>query len=75
MNNTPVDRMKSINSKIKRLRLERNYTQDYLALKLNISQNAYSKLELGHSKLSLERLMQIAEVLEVDIAIFFNEQD
>jgi len=75
MNNTPVDRMKSINSKIKRLRLERNYTQDYLALKLNISQNAYSKLELGHSKLSLERLMQIAEVLEVDITIFFNEQD
>ncbi|MBC7759292.1 MAG: helix-turn-helix transcriptional regulator, partial [Phormidesmis sp. FL-bin-119] len=46
----------------------RDYTQDYLAAKLNISQNAYSKIELGYSKVTLERLFVISFVLEVNPA-------
>ncbi len=54
-------------SNIKKARLFRNYSQDYLAYKLNISQNAYSKVELGTTKLTIDRLATIAKVLEVDV--------
>jgi len=52
---------------IRSARLFRNYSQDYLAYKLNISQNGYSKMELGYTALSVEKLVIIAEVLEVDL--------
>jgi len=54
--------------KIRRARLDKNYSQDYLAYKLKISQNAYSKIECGYTKASLERLSVIAEVLEVKLS-------
>lgn len=64
---------KTINSKIKAIavgirkkREVKNYTQEYLAYKLNISQNAYSKIELGYTKITVERLFQIADVLETN---------
>lgn len=63
---TPTAKAKSVANNIRRVREYRNYTQDYVARKIGISQNAYSKLELGFHKLSLERLFQIAEVLAVD---------
>jgi transcriptional regulator with XRE-family HTH domain len=54
-------------AKIRSARLDKNYSQDYLAYKLKISQNAYSKIECGYTKASLERLNVIAEVLEVKL--------
>ena len=35
--------------------------------KLGISQNAFSKIELGQIDLTLNRLYKIADVLEVDV--------
>jgi len=54
-------------SNVRKVREFRNYTQDYLAAKLGISQNAYSKIELGYSSVTLSRLVNIAEILEVDL--------
>lgn len=62
----PNAKAKSVASNIRRVREFRNYTQEYVARKIGISQNAYSKLELGFHKLSLERLFQIADVLEIE---------
>lgn len=59
-------------SNIRKAREYRNYTQEYLAFKLSISQNAYSKIELGHTKLTVDRLFQIAEVLEVDPVVMIK---
>ena len=59
---------KTIVSNIRKIREFRNYTQDYLAAKLQISQNAYSKIELGYSSITLSRLISVAEILEVDLA-------
>lgn len=59
-------------SNIRKIRAYKNYTQDYLAAKLSISQNAYSKIELGYSKLTLNRLFQIASILEVDAVELIN---
>lgn len=47
---------KSVAANIRKTREFRNYTQEYLAAKLGISQNAYSKIELGYTKITLERL-------------------
>ncbi|HZY36588.1 MAG TPA: helix-turn-helix transcriptional regulator [Mucilaginibacter sp.] len=59
---------RAIVANIRKIREFKNYTQDYLAVKLHISQNAYSKIELGYSSITLVRLLQIAEILEVDLA-------
>ncbi|MHA4893583.1 helix-turn-helix domain-containing protein [Pedobacter sp. PWIIR3] len=62
-----ASRTKTVAGNIRKIREFRNYTQDYLAAKLGISQNAYSKIELGYSKLTLERVFQIAIILEVEV--------
>ncbi len=59
---------KNVAGNIRKVREFKNYTQEYLAAKLQISQNAYSKIELGYSRITVERLFQIAKVLEVDPA-------
>jgi transcriptional regulator with XRE-family HTH domain len=58
---------KEVAANIRKVREFRNYTQDYLAAKLNISQNAYSKIELGYSNITLNRLINIAEVLQFEV--------
>jgi transcriptional regulator with XRE-family HTH domain len=54
-----------IGKNIKNARLMRNYSQDYVAACLQISQNAYSKIEIGKSNVSVERAFKIAQILEV----------
>ena len=66
-----------IGTKIKNIRELKNLTQEYVAEKLDISQAAYSKLENGETKVSDEKLVQIAEVLEVkpeDIKAFDSQK-
>jgi transcriptional regulator with XRE-family HTH domain len=49
---------------IKRLRKEKGYSQEDVASKLGLSQNAYSKIELGYSGISIKKLFQFAELLD-----------
>jgi transcriptional regulator with XRE-family HTH domain len=63
--------MKFFPNFIRRLRIEKDYTQDYLAMKLDMSVSAYSKLERGQTDPSLSRIIKIAEILEFDLAEFF----
>jgi transcriptional regulator with XRE-family HTH domain len=63
----------AVAANIRKTRSYRNYTQDYLAAKLCISQNAYSKIELGYSNITISRLVKIAEILEVEIIELINE--
>ncbi|MFC4143326.1 helix-turn-helix domain-containing protein [Pedobacter mendelii] len=58
---------KNVAGNIRKIREYRDYTQDYLAAKLKISQNAYSKIELGYSKLTIDRMFQIASILEIEV--------
>ena len=62
-----ADQVKVIRMNIQALRREKYYAQEYLANKLGISQNAYSKLEKGETMLSLERVYLIAMILEVNV--------
>lgn len=45
----------------------RNYSQDYVAKKMGISQNAYSKIENSITQLTVNHVKQISQVLEVSI--------
>lgn len=57
---------------IKKLRIDKGYTQEYMAEKLGYKdKSGYNHLENGNVKLSLERAIKIAEILEVDPSIFF----
>jgi transcriptional regulator with XRE-family HTH domain len=69
------NKIKAVAVNIRKIREHLNYTQEYLAMKLNISQNAYSKIELGYTKITLERLYQIAQVLEVDLIELIKADD
>ena len=64
----------AIAANIKSARLYRNYSQEYLGLRLRISQNAYSKIEIGRSSISLQRIFEIAEVFEVDVRDLIDTQ-
>ncbi|WP_281234029.1 helix-turn-helix transcriptional regulator [Flavobacterium gelatinilyticum] len=54
-----------IKQKIKSIRELKNYTQEYMADKLEISQAAYSKIEKGPTDLSLRKLEKIASIFDV----------
>lgn len=58
---------KVVAKNIREVREYRKYSQDYLAAKLSISQNAYSKIELGYSRITLDRLFSIAIILEIEV--------
>ena len=58
--------MKDCLERIRLLRQLKGYSQNYMALKLGISQRAYSKLETNKVELTVKRLKQIANVLEIE---------
>jgi transcriptional regulator with XRE-family HTH domain len=66
---------KTVAANIRAARIYRNYSQDYVGYKIGISQNGYSKIELGHTNVTLEKVAMIAEVLEVDLAKLVQEPD
>ncbi|MNK08721.1 antitoxin HipB [compost metagenome] len=66
MNETYRKEMQRIALRIRKVREYKNFSQEYLATKIGISQNAYSKIELGYSKITLDRLFHIAKLLDVD---------
>ena len=68
-------RVKKVAANIRKIREQLNYTQEYLAAKLKISQNAYSKIELGYTKITVERLFHIADILEVDVINLLNTEN
>lgn len=67
----------SIKNKIKSIRELKNYTQEYMAEQLGVTQAGYSKIEKGKTVLSYVKLVEIARILEVsveDILSFDSER-
>lgn len=58
--------MTPVGEKIRKIRAMKGYSQEYMASKLNMSQNNYSRIELDQNKINLDRLHELAEVLGVD---------
>ena len=62
----------TIADRLKKIRMEKNVSQDFLSKKLGFTQKAYSKIENNETKLNVDVLQRISEVLEVPIESFFN---
>jgi transcriptional regulator with XRE-family HTH domain len=60
-------KVKIILKNIKKRRAELGYTQEYMAHKLGIKQNVYSKIELSNIKLTACRFLLICELLDVEV--------
>lgn len=52
---------------LKGLRIKNNYTQEYLATTLKISQKTYSNLESGKSKINLDHLHALAAIYKLEL--------
>jgi transcriptional regulator with XRE-family HTH domain len=57
--------MIGIGEKIRIQRLIKNYSQEYMAWSLSISQAAYSNIERDETDVTVSRIFEIAEVLEI----------
>ncbi len=60
---------------IRKTRLEKGYSQDYVSTEIGITLSAYSKIERGLTDPSLSRMKQIASILEVDLSLLFKPKD
>ncbi len=61
-----------IGQRIKRARLAKNYTQEDLAEKIDISVAFLSRVERGNSRVNLKRLSQLCNLLEVSEGYLLN---
>ena len=53
--------------KIRQLRETKQWTQEQMATKLNMSTQGYAKIERGDTRSNLDRLEQISEVFGIDM--------
>ena len=64
--------MKDIYNNIKTLRKEKKISQEEMAIRLDMFQANYGKLERGMTELTLSRLYKIAEILGVEIEVILG---
>ena len=53
--------------KIRLIREIKQWSQEHMAEKLEMSANGYAKIERGETKLTLPRLQKIADIFEMDL--------
>lgn len=56
-----------IGDKLRKLRANKGYSQEYMAETLKISQKTYSNMENDKSSISIENLKKIAEEFNIDL--------
>ncbi|WP_350820600.1 helix-turn-helix domain-containing protein [Morganella morganii] len=62
-----------IGGKIKCQRLKNCLTGKELSIKINISQQQLSRYETGASLIPLDKLLMLANVLNISVSYFFDE--
>ncbi len=70
--NQIVNMKTDLGSLLRKLRLLKGFSQEYVALQLNVSTNAYGKIERGQTDVGITKLLKMLEVLEIDPCDFFN---
>lgn len=65
----------SIADNIRLIRESLGYSQEYVADKLNLTQQAYSNIEKNPEKVTLKRLKELSIVLQVNLVTLIGEDD
>jgi len=61
-------------NRIRKIREFRSYTQEYMAEKLDLAQNTYSKMETGQTKIDTDQLKQISNILGVPVDLILSDE-
>ncbi len=64
-----------VHNKIRTFREIRQLSQEEMANKMNMSTSGYAKIERGDTKLHLDKLQQIAEVLGINLIALLDTND
>jgi len=64
-----------ISKKIRFFRDQKDYTQEYMALKLGMAQNSYSKIENNPDSIPLKRLEEICQILEINLKDLIDSKE
>jgi transcriptional regulator with XRE-family HTH domain len=56
-----------VHEKIRFLRESKDWSQEDMAGKLNMSVSGYSKIERGETKIALSKLKKVSEILGIDV--------
>jgi transcriptional regulator with XRE-family HTH domain len=63
-----------IGTRIRRIRINKDHTQDDMAKALDLTVGAYAKIERGETDPSATRLFELAKILKVDIVAFLKDE-
>jgi transcriptional regulator with XRE-family HTH domain len=62
----------TLGEKLKKARINKNFTQEYLAEMLNVSQKTYSNFENDKSKPAFAQVEEMAQVLDMSVLDFLS---
>ncbi len=63
----------NIGIKLRKLRMQNGYSQEYLAEVLEVSQKTYSNMENDKSSISIDTLKKIAQEYKIDLLDLIND--
>ena len=66
--------MNNIGTRIRKYREEKGITQELMAMELDLTQSNYGRLEKDDRRLTAPKLLKIAEILKLSVALLFGEQ-
>jgi len=72
MDHSPEQIIDRVIEKITLKRKQKNYSNEFMADKLEISPAAYYKIESKTTKLSVERLLRISDILKISLIELFE---
>lgn len=64
----------NIGTKLRKLREDQGFSQEYIANELGISQSTYYKLEAEQIRLTVERAKQLAKIYDIDPEYFYTSE-
>jgi transcriptional regulator with XRE-family HTH domain len=65
----------NVGETIRLIRESKGYSQDYVASKLYITQQAYSRLEKNPENITLKRLRELAKILDTSLLSLIGEEN
>lgn len=60
-----------VGTKLRKLRLEKEFTQEFVANELDVSQPTYNKIESGNGKVTIDKIEKICKLYDVSPDHFF----
>lgn len=64
-----------MNETIRLIRESKGYSQEFVAIRLNLTQQSYSRLEKNPENMTLSRLRDLAKILDVSLLTLLGEEN